>query len=297
MPRPLYNLRLSLLIVLLATTMAAFGCRRMETGPAAPPAPAGSATPTASPVATDQLPLAFGNPSAAGQTDDNNFLVVGTGSVFSYNGSRRTINWVYWRTTKADLGDKLLRPDFQPDPRLPDRFHRVGYFDYSGSGYDRGHMVPSADRFGDPNENAQTFMMTNIVPQTKALNQFPWEKLESYARSQARRGWDVYQIAGVYGHAGTTRRKIVVPTNCWKILVLMRRGSTVDQIGTRTRIIAVDMPNIEGIEEQPWSAYKTTIREIERKTGYDFFAMLPRDVQDTIETRMEMENPGPNRER
>lgn len=233
--------------------------------------------------------LAFGNPSNANETDENNYLVIGEGSAFSYNNSRGTINWVSWKTTKADLGDSIPRPDFRPDPRLPAPFIRIGYYDYSGSGFDRGHMVPSADRVANKALNDETFMMTNIVPQTGALNQYPWEKLESYTRSQAWRGWDVYQVAGVYGTKGILKNKVTVPTNCWKIIVLVRKGSEID---SRTRIIAVDMPNVDGIENDRWEKYRTTIRTIEQRTGYDFFSQMPREWQDKLETQNEIDNRG-----
>ena len=148
--------------------------------------------------------------------------------------------------------------------------------DYSGSGYDRGHMVPSADRFANAKLNEEAFLMTNVVPQTGALNQFPWEKLESYARSQAKKGFDVYTIAGVYGDQGRLKNKVTVPTNCWKIIVFLPHGTGVDEIDVRTRIIAVDMPNKEGIENDGWQKYRTTIRAIEQKTGYDFFRWMPK---------------------
>ena len=254
---------------------------------------ASSDQPKTSPILPQSVHLAFGNPSNAAMDadSDENYLVVGEGSAFSYNNSRGTINWISWKTTRWDLGDSIPRPNFRPDPRLPPHFQRIGYYDYSGSGYDRGHMVPSADRFANTKLNEETFMMTNIVPQTGALNQFPWERLESYARSQARRGSDVYTISGVYGEKAVLKSKVVVPTNCWKIIVLLPRGLSVDRINQRTRVIAVDMPNKNGIENDAWEKYKTTIRAIEEKTGYDFFASMPKDLQDTLETRMEMNNP------
>ncbi len=234
----------------------------------------------------------FGNPSNAtdNPTNTDNFLIVGEGSVVSYNNSRGTPNWVSWRTTKADLGEKLERPEFQPDPRLPKGYWRISYSDYSGSGFDRGHLVPSADRFAEPRLNEETFFMTNVVPQTEALNQYPWNMLEMYVRTQVWRGFDAYQIAGVYGDKGRLKGKVTVPTNCWKIVVLLPKGTTPDQIDQRTRIIAVDMPNNDGIEEEPWDRYKTTIRAIEEKAGLDFFSALPRELQDSIETRIEMRN-------
>lgn len=231
--------------------------------------------------------LMLGNPSNATTDQPNNYLLAGSASVISYNNDRGSANWVSWLTAKADLGNKLQRPDFRPDPRLPSGFERIGYYDYSGSGYDRGHILPSADRFGNAAMNAQTFYMSNIVPQTAGLNQFPWEKLESYSRSLARKGNDVYTIAGVYGEKGRLRRKITVPTNCWKIIVVLRHGSTLKDIDERTRVIAVDMPNTEGIENDGWEKYRTSVRVIEQKTGYNFLSALPAELQEKLENRID----------
>jgi endonuclease G len=231
--------------------------------------------------------LPFGNPSNAGSEDKDNYLIVHDGHLLSYNNSRGTLNWIAWKTTRADLGDHLPRHLFEPDPLLPGGFRRIAYYDYSGSGYDRGHMVPSADRFGNVKLNEDTFLMTNIVPQTAALNQFPWEKLESYARSLVYRGSEVYTIAGVYGENGRLRGRVTIPTNCWKVIVVFPRGQHADRIDPNTRIIAVDMPNIDGIEAATWETYKTTVRAIEQKTGFDLFSSLPRDFQERIETRVD----------
>jgi len=158
--------------------------------------------------------------------------------------------------------------------------------DYTGSGYDRGHLVPNADRYGSPQANAETFVMTNIVPQKGDLNRFPWERLERYSRSIVRRGNDVYIIAGVYGEKGRLRGKVTVPTNCWKIVIVLPLGGQL-VINPDTRVIAVDMPNREGIKEDNWRKYLTTVRDIEQKTGFDFFTTLPRELQDVLETRVD----------
>lgn len=227
--------------------------------------------------------LPFGNPSNAGTADNDNWLVTHSSHVLSYNDSRATPNWVAWRTTHLDLGERRERPLFQFDDSLPKGFRRIQYYDYSGSGYDRGHMVPAADRFSDEPRMEETFLMTNIVPQTRDLNQFPWNKLESYARGIVRNGNDVYTIAGVYGEKGRFRSKVTIPTNCWKVIVVLPRGGAT--INERTRIIAVDMPNIDGIENVRWETYKTTVRQIEQKAGVDLFSELPKDLQEAIEAR------------
>jgi endonuclease G len=230
--------------------------------------------------------LPFGNPSnATGDiSNKNNFLVLKRTFVLSYNNDRGTINWVAWRTNMNDLGESLPRPGFEPDADLPPSFKQILPTDYSRSGYDRGHMVPSADRFGDEAANADTFLMTNIVPQSADLNQYVWEKLERYARGIVRRGNDVYTIAGVYGTKERIKGKLTAPTNCWKVLVVLPQGSPLS-IDENTRVIAVDIPNENGIRNIYWQKFRVPVREIEQKTGFDLFSDLPRDLQDRLETR------------
>jgi len=278
--------------LIITISLPAIGCDRFRSAFRQDTVPeAEKPSPSSTPLLPSSIHLAFGNPSNATEDaeNDENYLIVDEGSAFSYNNVRGTANWVSWKTTRADLGKSIERPDFRPDPRLPDNFRRIGYYDYSGSGYDRGHMVPSADRFANAALNEQTFMMTNIVPQTGALNQYPWNKLEQYARVQTRK-FDVYQIAGVYGEQRRLKGKVTAPTNCWKLIMLIPKGRPVDGIDERTRFIVVDMPNIEGIENVAWEKYRTSIRSIEEKTGYDFLHFLPRQLQEKIETRVEMQS-------
>lgn len=252
----------------------------------------GPVQPAEAPI-PESVHAAFGNPSNArpDEADRDNFLIIGDGSVISYNSTRGTANWISWRTVRADLSTKLIRPEFRHDPRLPSGFRRIGYYDYSGSGYDRGHLVPSADRFADPRLNEETFMMTNIVPQTSALNQYPWQQLESHARALARRGNDVYQIAGCYGGRERLRGKVTVPTNCWKVVTAVPAGKQIADLDPRMIVIAVDMPNIDGIEDERWDRLRVTPREIEQKTGLDLFNHLPQPVQDKLETRVLIKSP------
>lgn len=242
----------------------------------------GDASPPRLTTATDTN-LPFGNPSNATTDPANadNYLLIRDDLAMSYNNSRGSLNWIAWRTTAGDLGKRRERPLFKPDMSLPPNFRRIQYYDYAGSGYDRGHMVPAADRFADERKMADTFLMTNIVPQAPDLNQYPWNKLESYIRGTVRRRTDAYVIAGVYGEKGSIRGRITIPTNLWKVIVLLPPGS--NDITHATRIIAVDMPNENGIADVRWQNYVTTVRNIEQRTGYDLFSDLSQELQDAIE--------------
>ncbi|MFN2413464.1 MAG: DNA/RNA non-specific endonuclease, partial [Pyrinomonadaceae bacterium] len=54
-----------------------------------------------------------------------------------------------------------------------------------------------------------------------------------------------------------------------------------------TRIIAVDMPNQAEIATDRWQKYLTTVRAIEQKTGYNFFAALTPELQEILENRVD----------
>jgi endonuclease G, mitochondrial len=147
-------------------------------------------------------------------------------------------------------------------------------------------MCPSGDRSGSIDANSSTFVMTNITPQTHDLNTGPWEKFESFTRGLVFKNNTLYVITGQYGEKGKVRRKITIPTNFWKIIVAVPNKSNISSINADTQVIAVDMPNIDGIGEQDWHDFKTSVREIEKKTGYNFLSNIPQNLQDQIEIKV-----------
>lgn len=232
-----------------------------------------------------QIYLALGNPSNANASDPNNYLLVNNYMAISYSRERAIPNWVAWRVTRADMGDVDREDSFRPDDRLPKGWARVTPADYTGSGFDRGHICPNADRNGSPDSMAATFLMTNMTPQTPDLNRGPWQKLEAYLRTLVTRGSDVYIVSGVYGENGKIKRKVTIPSNNWKIAVAVPAGSNLSAVNENTRVIAVDVPNVKGIKNADWQTYRTTVRDIERKTGYNLLSNLPQNLQDALENK------------
>jgi endonuclease G, mitochondrial len=234
--------------------------------------------------------LALGNPSGANSSDPNNYLLVNNFYIVSYSRDRGIPNWVAWRITKADLSSLAREDSFRPDDRLPKGWARVTPSDYTGSGYDRGHIAPSADRDANPEAMASTFLMTNMVPQTGDLNRGPWAKLEAYLRTLVTRGSDVYIVAGAYGNNGKLKNKVTIPSNTWKVAVVVPAGSDISAANETTRVIAVDMPNVKGIKNADWQMYRTTVRDIEQKTGYNLFSNLSQNLQNVVETKIDSIN-------
>ncbi len=241
--------------------------------------------------AADTSPhLLMGNPSnaTAGFFEENNLLVCHRHFVLSYNGREGRPNWVSWRLTKEGLG-VAERGQFHPDSQLPD-YLQVMPSDYADSGFDRGHMCPHGDRTADPNMSQSTFVMSNIVPQSPDLNQRTWERLESYCRDLARDDKVLYIISGPSGKGGSgkngkrsiigRKNTVVVPSKCWKVIMVLDGASHDDiaRVNSKTRLIAVIMPNTMSVSKKDWFKYRVSVEEVERLTGYEFFSNVPSEV-------------------
>lgn len=87
--------------------------------------------------------LKLGNPSNAGNSDLNNYLMEKPEFALSYNCAKGTANWVSWQLNQSWLGNAERKDNFRPDPDLPSGCYAVRPTDYRGIGYDRGHMTPS----------------------------------------------------------------------------------------------------------------------------------------------------------
>jgi endonuclease G, mitochondrial len=239
--------------------------------------------------------LKAGNPSKATTDPANtdNYLLVKPQYVLSYSKSRNIANWASWTLNRDWLGNAERQNNFRLDPTLPKGWYRVVTRDYTGSGFDRGHLVNSEDRGQSVETNSSTFLMTNIIPQAPDNNQGVWVQLEEYSRDLAREGKELYIVAGGHGTGGEGKNgaasklkgKIAVPSTMWKvILVLDDPAKGLAGVNANTRTIAVIMPNKQG-RDGKWQDFCATVGDIEKLTGYDFFSNIPPDIQKTIESK------------
>lgn len=254
----------------------------------------GSAYPNTEGDASREDHLLLGNPSSA-NNDPENYLMRKPEYALSYSRSRGTANWVAWHLNESWNGQAERQNDFRQDPDIPSGWFRADGNDLRGSGFDRGHLCPSADRDASAKENSATFLMTNIIPQAPENNREAWRELEEYCRDLMYRGNELYIVAGVYGqggsgsNGGTTRTladgNITVPAQTWKVILIVPEGSDdlVRISPSNTEVIAIDMPNSQSVADKQWQDFRISVDELERRTGYDFFSMLSEDVQNILE--------------
>ena len=247
-------------------------------------------------IASREDNLALGNPSGAVASPSSpaNYLLVKDQYTLSYNRDQGKPNWVSWHLSSAWLGSAPRQDDFRADASLPSGWYQVKATDYQGSGFDRGHNCPSADRTGSIADNSATFLMSNMMPQAPNNNQQTWANLENYARTLVDAGNELYIICGSYGKGGTGSAgyqtaiaggQVTVPARCWKVLVVLPMGSNdVSRITSSTRVIAVSTPNDNALSTS-WGGYRTSVDAIESATGLDLLSALPLSVQRTLEAQ------------
>ncbi|MEG3880254.1 DNA/RNA non-specific endonuclease [Microcoleus sp. herbarium7] len=234
--------------------------------------------------------LLLGNPSNAVSSiaSIDNYLMVKPQYVMSYNSKTRTANWVSWQLNRSWIGAADRQDNFRLDDSLPDAWYKVRPNDYTGSGYDRGHIAPSADRTRNEADNSATFLMTNMMPQVPELNRGLWGDLEDYCRELVQQGKELYIIAGPVGRKGSIGRKekIAVPAKNWKVIVVLdRQGLGMQGITADTRTIAVMMPNDASVKGSGWKSFRVSVKQVERETGLNFLSNVLSQVQQVIESK------------
>jgi DNA/RNA endonuclease G (NUC1)/outer membrane lipoprotein SlyB len=254
------------------------------------------ATGAAPPYGSD-VHLTMGNPSnaVADVNIPNDYLMMKPAYALSYNRDKGTPNWVSWHLETAWYGTLSRVDTFRPDPAVPPTWYRVQAFDFFTTGFDRGHMTPNADRDNQNRipVNQETYLMSNMVPQAPDNNQGPWADMENALRALTDAGNELYIVSGPAGVGGTGSSgfmttvaggHVTVPASTWKVVLVLPKGDNdIARVTAATKTIAVIMPNIQGIRNNDWNSYITTVDDVEALTGYDFFANIPDAIENAIE--------------
>lgn len=192
-----------------------------------------------------------------------------------YDEALRNPAWVAYRlfdpTEEVSIPE---RPDsFSPDERTT---ARVRSEDYTGSGFDRGHLAPNfaiARCYGREAQE-ETFLMSNIVPQRHALNAGPWKQLESReAVNYPARFREIWVITGPVFRKKLKRTLpsgIPIPDAFYKIYLDEFNGKV------RTTAFLLEQDDDSGVVLEKRLCSITAIEEL---TGLNFFAELNEDVQ------------------
>lgn len=241
--------------------------------------------------------LVLGNPSGA--TADTslpeNYLMVKQQFILSYNRTSGLPNWVAWHTDSTWLGPVKRSNDFRADSTLPAAWYRVHENSFRRSGFDRGHMCPSADRTNTQHDNSMTFLMTNMIPQAPNNNRGPWAAFEMYCRDLVRMGKELYTYCGGIGMQGMLDSgRVIIPEQTWKTVLILDAGDhDLQRVTNATRVISIVMPNSNnkiGLDDN-WKNFRISVDSLEILTRHDFFSSLPISLQQSIESTVDIVDP------
>ncbi|XP_060725679.1 nuclease EXOG, mitochondrial-like isoform X1 [Tachysurus vachellii] len=206
-----------------------------------------------------------------------------TNHILSYDQSRRTPRWVAEHLSEEKLLGKADRKHckFKPDPDIPELFTAHNE-DYLGSGWSRGHMAPAGDNKFSEQSMAETFYLSNVVPQNYKNNAGFWNRLEMYCRELTERFRDVWVISGPLTLPQTSedKKKIVsyqligkddvaVPTHLYKV-ILVRKEHSPDVLALGAFVV----PNAPIGFEHQLKEFQVSLTELERMSGLTFFPQL-----------------------
>ena len=201
--------------------------------------------------------------------------------------------------TGADRND-----DFKADPEVA---VSPVLDDYRNSGFSRGHLCPSADRQCSVEQNKQTFYLTNMQPQYQSHNGGLWSRLETLVRDFATN--DEYtalhcdtlyivkaatitdkvtindqEVDGIYadrcvGNA-SHKHELIVPRYFYMALLHYNKETdTYHSIAFWTDHID-ETQSVKNLAD-----YAISIKELEKRTGIDFFCNLPDVIEEDVEAQ------------
>lgn len=211
-------------------------------------------------------------------------LIVHPGHILVYSEQHEQPKWTAHIASPDLVKGNLARIDsFLPDPLV--KTGTAVTADYWNSGYDRGHMVPSADMRWNLEALQGTYYYSNICPQVPELNRGTWADLEDWGRRYVNySGRRLFIATGPVIRDGLPtmqkegrKNEVSIPEYIWKVIA--------DLDGESPKAIGFVMRNAK--QDGPPISYAVPVDSVERLTGLDFFHAVDDAVEDRIEAMRE----------
>lgn len=165
--------------------------------------------------------------------------------------------------------------DFTEDKSVP-QYGRSTLKDYTGSGYDRGHVAPANDMRPGTAAMSQSFYLSNMVPQVPSINRGVWKKLELQVIKWVKNDRELYVITGPLTKSSEViGNGVVIPTHMYKVIIDRSKGDAT----------AFVIPNQLVDNKKPHnnlSLYRWKIKDLESHVGFKFFPLAPKLVEQNL---------------
>ncbi len=187
----------------------------------------------------------------------------------SYNEEHEQAEWVYYTLTPQMLTATTPRTNnFRIDQKVSTGSAKLS--DYSGSGYDRGHLCPAGSMVVNKTAMSESFYISNISPQNPSFNRGKWKQLEELIRKWAASDSILHVITGPIlaekiDEIG--KSNVTVPGSFYKIIYSPKKNEMIGFI----------LPNRK--TERCLAEFATNVDYIESMTGIDFFAEIVDDLE------------------
>ena len=199
------------------------------------------------------------------------------GYAVGYNFQTKNADWVAYHITAESVNASFKRSNsFKEDSELPD-YARSTLADYSGSGYDRGHLAPSATMDFSQDSMKQSFLMSNMSPQLPGFNRVGWRILEEHVRDLANEYNELYVVTGpIYqGNESTIGNNVIIPSAFYKVILDPAFNEA----------IAFIVPHRD-VSSSELASFVTTIDAVEQQTGLDFFSLIANSTEESMEAQL-----------
>lgn len=190
------------------------------------------------------------------------------------------IKGTVFRTNDFRIDDKVKSGSAVEADYFLKKLKADSSFEYDAFGYDRGHLAPSADFRWSRTALSESYFYSNMSPQLADFNRGAWGDLEDAIRGYmySNPKTELYVVTGPVLKNGLPViergiNKVSIPEQYFKVVMDLNNK----------KAIAFLMPN-QAITK-PLKSFATSINEIEKLTGLDFFNKLPATLQEQLESQ------------
>lgn len=241
-------------------------------------------------------------------TESNSQILKRDGYTISYNKETKCANWVKWilseehtdgpfprkgaiyyKNDGSAYGIGVVNNIMVQNPYVIDletEAPRQTHEDWKDVKYNmsHGHLCPAGDNKWSKAAMNQSFLLSNICPQDRDLNNGDWKALEEKCRTWAKRYGELQIVAGpIFNNGEITRfmgvNRIAIPDGFFKVIMYMNKNP---------QAIGFVFPNESNHHDM--NHYVVTVDEIEMITGIDFFSELPDSIENEIEAYSNIED-------
>ena len=204
----------------------------------------------------------------------NNKIYHHTYYSLSYNEKHEQADWVYYLLTKESVNGTAKRKDhFREDDMITTKSASLN--DYKNSGYDRGHLCAAADMKLNKTAMSETFFLSNMSPQLPGFNRGEWKKLEAKVREWAIQEDSILVVTGpIFKNniQNIGENQVTVPGYYYKVIYDLTKPQ---------KMTAFILPH--QAKPEPYITYQTSVNEVEKQTGIDFFSILDDEFEEQLE--------------